>query len=256
MRSFLFVPAKEHMLAKIGTLGADAYIIDLEDSVEVEKKAQALALVEDFLNHFSEDVPLFVRLNKETFSNEADKLKSFSNVGFMLPKFENAEAYDVCSDVWNAHKVIALVETPLGIVNINQIAKCGWVDAIAFGAEDYTSAVNMENTPEFLSYQKSCIVTYAKAYGKIALDTPSFRIDNQNAFEEELQKTVKMGFDGKLAIAPRHVPYINNAFVKLSKEEMGSIIKQYEEAGKAVHVINGKVYERMHIDQLKQLLKD
>lgn len=48
IHSLLFVPAKEKMLKKIELLGADAYIVDLEDSIEVDNKAHALELVDNF----------------------------------------------------------------------------------------------------------------------------------------------------------------------------------------------------------------
>lgn len=254
LRSFLFVPAKERMLAKIGTLEADAYIIDLEDSIEDEKKADALALVEIFLENYDANAPLFVRLNKENVGDEIAKLKRFKNLGFMLPKFETPFFYSEFQTVWETHQVIALVETPMGIVKVEEIAKCPWVDMIAFGAEDYTASVNMENSPELLIYQKSRLVTYAKAYGKYVLDTPSFRVDNFAAFTKELEMTVKLGFDGKMAISPKHISDINRAFVKMSIEEIEHIIKQYEEVGTAVQVIDGRVYEKMHINRLKSML--
>lgn len=256
-RSFLFVPAKEYMLSKIGTLEADAYIIDLEDSIEDENKEEALVQVESFLNKYCNNSALFVRLNKKTYANEVKKLECFSDLGFMLPKFENVDFYDDFSYIWEKHKVIALIETPLGIVNINEIAKCKWVDMIAFGAEDYTSMVNMENRPELLIYQKNCLVTYAKAYGKYVLDTPCFCIDDKNTIEEDIRMTVKIGFDGKLAITPKHVEVINMIFNNgvNNREEVMQIIEQFEKKGKAVQVINGRVYEKMHIEQIKKQLK-
>lgn len=255
MRSFLFVPAKERMLAKIGMLEADAYIIDLEDSVEEDNKAEALVMVEEFLKSFDMDIPLFVRVNKENVDTEVERLSHFSDVGFMLPKFEYPIDYGELQTVWEKHKVIALVETPLGVVNIEEIAKCSWIDMIAFGAEDYTTMVNMENSPELLIYQKSRLVTYAKAYGKYVLDTPSFQLDNHDLFNGDIKLTVKLGFDGKLAISPKHISHINRAFLAMSVEEIEKVIKQYEENGAAVQVINGVVYEKMHIKRLKDLLR-
>lgn len=254
LRSFLFVPAKPNMLGKIGSLGADAYIIDLEDSIEAEKKEEALCETEHFLRSYDFSASVFVRLNGETFEREAERLKVFSKLGFMLPKFENVSFYDAFSPVWKAHPVIALVETPGAIVNIQEIAKCDWVDVIAFGAEDYTSMANMENSPDMLMYQKSRLLTYAKAYGKYALDTPSFRVDSIKDFENETQMAVRMGFDGKMAISPKHIEYINSSFVQMSRAELENIIEQYEAAGKAVQMIDGKVYEKMHINRLKKLL--
>lgn len=254
LRSFLFVPAKENMLNKVGKLGADAYIIDLEDSIENSKKEEALILVESFLKEYDYENQVFVRLNNERVSIEAPKLHRFNQIGFMLPKFETIKQYNELSAIWQEHKVIALVETPLGIVNIHDTASCKWVDMLAFGAEDYTSATNMENSSELIMFQKGCLLTYAKAYGKYTLDTPSFIIDSEEIFEADVRLSVRMGFDGKLAISPKHVQCINESFLHLHIEEMREIISQYEDAGKAVQVIKGKVYEKMHINLLKRLI--
>lgn len=244
------------MLSKIGTLGADAYIVDLEDSVEPENKNEALTQLEIFLDNHCNNIPLFVRLNRETYDNEVKRLERFSNVGFMLPKFENVSFYDDFSAIWQVRKIIALVETPIGIVNIKEIAECKWVDMIAFGAEDYTSILNMENSPELLIYPKSCLITNAKAFGKYVIDTPCFCTNDESIAEEEFKMTLRMGFDGKLAITPKHIESINRIFNsrEIDHEKIKKIIDQFEKSGKAVQVIDGKVYERMHINQLRKQL--
>ena len=109
---------------------------------------------------------------------------------------------------------------------------------------------------EFLSYQKGMLLTYAKANNKKIYDTPSFQIKNKKIFEEEVQSSVDLGFDGKLAINPKHIESINKAFNSYEIELIKNIIKIYEKEAKAVAVIDGKVYEKMHIDRLKRILKE
>ncbi|NBJ91363.1 HpcH/HpaI aldolase/citrate lyase family protein [Parablautia muri] len=256
LRSFLFVPAKRHMLSKIKTFGADAYIIDLEDSIEIENKEKALNQTEIFLDEYSNNSQFFVRLNKESYDNEVKRLVRFSNVGFMLPKFDNIDFYDAFAHIWKERTVIAIIETPIGIVNIKKIANCKWINIMAFGAEDYTSITNMDNRPELLMYQKSRLVTYAKAYGKYVLDTPCFCLDDENTAIEEFKMAARMGFDGKLAITPKHIEYINKIFNlgKNNHEDIIEIINRFEKTGEAVQVIDGKVYENMHINKLKKQL--
>ena len=250
----MFVPAKENMIKKIAELHADAYIFDLEDAIEEESKKEALNIVANYMALYKGDVPLYVRLNAKTFQEEAKCLCVFSNVGFVLPKFESVDFYGSCCEVWKEHDVIALIETPRGIVNINEIAKCDWVNALAFGAEDYTSMVHMKNTPDLLLYQKECIITYAKAYGKKVYDTPSFDINCGDMFIHDVESSVQLGFNGKMAIHPKQVKYINDRYDIIVSEEAKQIIAQYEKSGDAVQVINGRVYEKMHIEHLKCLL--
>lgn len=255
-KSLLFVPAKEKMLSKIANFSADAYIIDLEDSISPKEKELALYQTIEYLNSTDIDAGLFVRVNNEYILKELSALDSFSKLGFMLPKIENISIYKNIQGILERHFIIGLVETPVGLISIQEIAACEWIDALAFGAEDYTAKACMKNSMEFLSYQKGMLLTYAKANNKKIYDTPSFQIKNKKIFEEEVQSSVDLGFDGKLAINPKHIESINKAFNSYEIELIKNIIKIYEKEAKAVAVIDGKVYEKMHIDRLKRILKE
>lgn len=253
-KSLLFVPAKAKMLAKLATMGKCAYILDLEDSIIPDDKAKALKLVSDFLSENNANKG-FVRINAENSEAELNELAKYKT-GFVLPKFENPEHYEKSLDILREHDVIALVETPLGVVNIERIARTQWVDAIAFGAEDYTAAVNMENKIDFLQYQKSRLVTFAKAYNKFVYDTPSFKLDDENEFKREVDNAVALGFDGKMAISPKHLAYINESFRHYDLSYIKSVTEQFEASGLGVLVIEGHIYEKPHIERLKRILRE
>lgn len=255
IKSLLFVPAKEKMMNKISSLSSDGYIIDLEDSINEGEKAEALELLCSLLSEHSEWSDIFIRLNKTHFEEEAIALNGF-NVGFMLPKFESPEEYARIDRVWSKHKLIALVETPMGVINIQQIAQCSWVDAIAFGAEDYTASVNMLNDDIMLLPIKSTLIAHAKAYNKKVYDTPSFKLNNEAEFEQEVKNAMNLGFDGKLAISPKHIQFINETFNSNDLNYIKSVIERYQADGNAVVVIDGKVYEKMHINRLKKIIKE
>ena len=242
-------------MSKIPALTADGFIIDLEDSINEEEKSNALKLLSSYLSERPESSNIYVRLNKTYFKEEAIALNSF-NVGFMLPKFETPDDYSCIEGIWNQHKIIALVETPIGVINIQQIAQCQWVDAIAFGAEDYTASVNMLNDDALLLPVKSSLIISAKAYGKKIFDTPSFKINDHDAFEKEVSNSVSLGFDGKLLINPKHIEYVNKCFADADLDRLAHIISEYEKSGEAVVVIDGKVYEKMHISRFKRIIKE
>lgn len=254
LRSLLFVPAKEKMLKKISSLSSDGYIIDLEDSIREEEKDYALRTLCEFLAT-SNQLNVYIRLNKERVESEAIALNMY-NVGFMLPKFESIDDYQSLAGVLGQHEIIALIETPKGIVNISSIASTQWVDALAFGAEDYTASMNMENDDELLLFPKSTLVTYAKTFSKKVFDTPSFSINDQEKFEKEVRTSVSLGFDGKLLINPRHIEFINSSFGKADFEYVKYIVSEYERKGEAVVVIEGKIYEKMHINHYRKILKE
>lgn len=254
--SLLFVPAKEKMLMKIKDLNADAYILDLEDSIEEEHKNEALHAIEEFLKISPQMDNIFVRVNRSYMEKELKVLNIYS-VGFMIPKFENFEGITIEEkEILKRHRVIALIETPQGVANIELILKSDLIDSVSFGGEDYTALTNMENTSDSLYYVKSRIVMYAKAYKKTVYDTPNFELNNEDIFKKDVKNSSKMGFDGKMAINPKQIGFINNCFKKYDFKKMKQIVIQYEEAGNAVVKIEGKIYEKMHIDRMKRILKE
>lgn len=255
VKSLLFVPAKEKMLNKILELNSDGYIIDLEDSIMEEEKGSALNTLFNFLSTHLSIPNIYVRLNKNNFTVEAKVLNTF-NIGFMLPKFEKTKEYAKLDNIWKQHFVIALVETPLGVINASEIVQCPWIDALAFGAEDYTANMNMMNKDDILLPVKSTLVNYAKAYNKLIYDTPSFNISEQNAFEKDVLNSVSLGFDGKLLINPKQIQFVNKTFGEIDLEHLVYIISEYEKRGEAVVIIDGKVYEKMHINRYRRIIKE
>ena len=255
MKSLLFVPSKPKMLEKIKSFEADSIIIDLEDSINEDAKSQALDDACNFLSS-DNDKDIYIRLDGNHLEEELLKLKDYSFSGYMLPKFENPDVYLQYDRYFDNKSIIALVETPLGIVNIQEIASSNIVDIIAFGAEDFTSSIGMKNCVETLNYARSVIVTYGKAYKKKVIDTPSFIINDNDLLAKEIQVAVDLGFDGKLAIHPNQVSLINKLFQLYDLDEMKAIVAKYELSGEAVLRIDDKVYEKMHIAHFKRILKE
>ncbi len=252
--SWLFVPAIEKFLAKIETCRADVVIIDLEDAILNTEKDSALLLVSKFLKSYSFKTDVLVRINSDRLTKEIAELNKYAIKGYMLPKTECDEDIKKLSSITDK-SIIALVETAKGIVNLSEIAKNEKVFAIAFGAEDYTTQNGIKKSDEFLLYPKSKIVAYAKAYNKIAIDTISLNITDKDKYAVEAQKTKDFGFDGKLAIHPMQVEVINSIYTD-NIEYYRYIIEQYEKSGVAVLNIDGKVFEKPHINEMKRKISD
>lgn len=256
IKSLLFVPAKDKMLAKIPSMNANVYIIDLEDSIPEEEKGEALARVSAFLDAQSSVLNIVVRINSNYAGRELSQLAKYTGIGFMLPKYEKENPYDQYEKILKDHFTIALIESPKAIVDLQEICTKSYLSALAFGAEDYTAKVNMENSVEYLFFQKSMLVTYAKAYDLKVYDTPSFKLNDEAEFEREVRNAMSLGFDGKMAISPKHVQFINETFSSNDLDYMKSVISKYEADGNTVVVIDGKVYEKMHINRFKKIIKE
>lgn len=253
--TLLFVPAKDRMLAKIESFDADAYIIDLEDSIEDYDKENAVERLDNWLKDNAGKHKIIVRLNKSTYKTEFEKLRQF-DIDFMLPKYEGCDEYSLDDTSWCNHKIYILIETAKGLINIGHILENPKIHAIAFGAEDYTASVGMKNSIDTLQYQKNRLVSYAKAYGKLVYDTPSFQLNNEEAFRAEVDNAFDLGFDGKMAINPRQLSYIKKAFSGGDLTSMQKIVELYEKEQKAVLMVDGKAYEKMHIAHMKKIIKE
>lgn len=253
IRSLLFVPAEEKRLSKIGYTDADAYIIDLEDSIGVEDKEAALQRTVEFLRCCGGRRNLFVRINKLSYRAELSRLQRF-DIGIVLPKIESEADYGEAADILRTRSVIALIETPQSLLNVGAIASYPWVTALAFGAEDFSAATNMRNSIDTLLVPKTLLVLAAKANRKQVYDTPCFRIRDKEAMACELKQAVELGFDGKLAIHPEQAEAINEAFQLSDPQYVQHIIETYEASAAAVCEIDGRVYEKPHIDRLREML--
>lgn len=256
IKSLLFVPAKEKMLTKIPFLNADAYIIDLEDSILEDEKEEALNRVISYIGGSADSSNIIVRINSNRAERELSELSKYEGIGFMLPKYEKENPYDILEDKLSGHYTLALVESPRALVELPDICTKNYLSALAFGAEDYTAKVNMKNSVDYLFFQKNMLVTYAKAYNLQVYDTPSFKLNDEVEFQREVKNAMAIGFDGKMAISPKHVQFINVTFNSNDLEYMKYVISKYEADGNAVVVIDDKVYEKMHINRFKRIIKE
>ena len=253
--SLLFVPARQRLLEKIPLLSADAFIIDLEDSIPVSEKQSALMSAIDFLMTHN-CANCYVRIDRVLMGEQMERLQRVNFSGYMIPKIESVDVLIPNVEHFKGREVVALIETPRGLANVKEIAECPFVTSLAFGAEDYTAFCGMTNRIDNLLYHKSRIVMYAKANGKQVYDTPCFNLDDVCVAEAETKLAVEMGFDGKLAIHPKMIPMIARAFGDYDFAYLKSVIEQYEAQGAAVLKLGETVFEKMHIDHFKRILRE
>ena len=254
--SILFVPATEKLLPKIEECSANMVIIDLEDAIPDNEKTSALCILKTFLEEYSYSKDIYVRINCNRLREEIQVLNCYDIKGYMLPKTESVSDIEKISCIANKKNIVALVETAMGIINIGEIAKSDKISMIAFGAEDYTTQCKIKNDSLFLAYPKSKIVAYSKAFNKPVFDTISLNITDKELYRKEVYDSYNYGFDGKLAIHPMQIDIINEIYHNIDIEYYKHIIYEYEKNGQGVLNINGKVFERPHIEQIKRKLKE
>ena len=82
------------------------------------------------------------------------------------------------------------------------------------------------------------------------------KVQKEEKLKEDIQYSIDLGFDGKLAINPKQITLINEMFSPHDIEYMKKIISIYEESGEAVLCYNNTVYEKMHIERMKRVVKE
>ncbi|WP_040605320.1 HpcH/HpaI aldolase/citrate lyase family protein [Sandarakinorhabdus limnophila] len=266
LRSLLYLPAnRPSAIAKARTLAADAVILDLEDAVQPDAKADArAAAVAAALDGGWGDRALFLRVNGIGTPWHGDDLAAAQTQGFagiVVPKVDTAaEATDVL-DRAGGRSVLAMIETPAGVLNAAAIAATPGVAGLIAGMADLAKALNCgvdaSRTP--LLYSLSTIVVAARAAGIACFDGVCTEYGNEAAFRAEAGQGKLLGFDGKTLIHPSQVDP-GNAVFSPSADELANaraMIAAYEaalETGRGVATLDGQMVEILHVEQARRLL--
>ncbi|MDK2384641.1 MAG: CoA ester lyase [Candidatus Korarchaeota archaeon] len=281
-RSLLFVPANSWrlMLSSLRS-GADVVVLDMEDAVPIGEKETARWLVREFLKEergkFSGEV--FVRVNSSTIGMLEDDLV-FTMVkgldGIVLPKTERIEDIKYLEERvqrleeergLEEVRIIPLIESAMGVERSLEIALSSHrICALSFGMGDFLrdlgrSVSDLSDDEIELLYARSKVSVASTAAKIPALDTPflGLIIDREGVKRQALLAR-GLGYKGKYAIHPSHIPIINEVFTPSEKEikEAEEIVKAYEEAvrrglGAASH--RGMMIDRMNYEQARALLE-
>jgi citrate lyase subunit beta / citryl-CoA lyase len=229
-RSLLFVPVtSERFVAKAHTRGADAIILDLEDSVAESEKARARGLVPSAAKEVGKGgADVLVRINRPWHQAFRD-IEAVAGPGvaaLMCPKVESPEHLGVIAELLdtleaerglkNGHtRLVALVETADAYFRMREIAKATpRLDALSLGAEDFATALGMEPIGETLQAPKQTMIAAARAAGILPLGFMGTvaDFDDLEAFRATIRRSRKFGFAGASCIHPSQVPILNEEF--------------------------------------------
>jgi citrate lyase subunit beta / citryl-CoA lyase len=284
MRSLLFVPGDSpRKLAKGLESGADALILDLEDSVAADRKVEARTTALGFLKEAgtADKRPrLLVRVNSlDTGLTDADldAVVAGRPDAILLPKAEGGPSVIHLDAKLAARE--ALAGLPDGAIGIMAIATetaaalfaagtyagaSPRLSALTWGAEDLSADIGAETnrdedghfTGPFRLARSLCVAAAAAA--KVAaLDTVFVDFRNADGLRREAEEARRDGFVGKLAIHPGQVAVINEVFTPAPAEiaKAQAVIDAFAAApGVGVVGIDGVMYDRPHLERAKRLL--
>ena len=280
-RSFLFVPADSgRKLEKAGKCGADALILDLEDSIADSARPRARELAAEFLQQ-KRETDIWVRINPLDSADALEDLKAVMPAapdGIVLPKPRGAgdtnqlaKLLDVLeqeSDLEQGATVILPVATerPAALFSMDEYAEStARLAGLTWGAEDLSTAVGASTNrnesgnwmPPYQLARSLCLFAAAAA-GVPAIDTVYTDFRDTDGLAESAAAARRDGFEGMLAIHQDQVAIINRAFVPTSAEtERAQRIVELFAANPDVGTLgmDGEMIDRPHWLQAKRILE-
>jgi citrate lyase subunit beta / citryl-CoA lyase len=203
-RSYLFVPGnRRDRFAKAYASGADAVILDLEDSVPPSERDAARAHVAGWL---SPEHPVLIRINGP---NDFALCTQPGVSGVVLPKAERVE--DLAA-IPHTH-LFPLIETARGFWNLSALAHAPHVRRLMFGHIDFQLDLGIQGDGDELLYFRSQLVLVSRVAG---LEAPVYGITTAFHTPEpvraDTERARRLGFGGKLCIHPNQVAPVNECF--------------------------------------------
>ncbi|WP_171165426.1 CoA ester lyase [Streptomyces sp. I05A-00742] len=223
-RSLLSTPATAvHRYAAGHRSGADISMVDLEDSVPPARKEEARRLAEGFFTASSAAAArCAVRINAINGPDGLRDLLALCQYAVkpplvLIPMVESRRDIEIVEHVLGQEcphtEYFAVVETPRGLTDAGAIAASSpRLRALVFGSADYAFATGARLTWDALAYARATLVNSARAAGIEVMDAPLFEVHDDGALRCEAALAKDMGFSGKIAVHPRQVPLINEAF--------------------------------------------
>jgi citrate lyase subunit beta/citryl-CoA lyase len=278
-RSLLFVPGdSQRKLEKAQGSAADLLILDLEDSVAEQEKAQARKVIAQALMAARRPVPLWVRINPlDTAHAMKDLVALVPHMpdGIMLPKagpddarllHHYLTALEAAAGLphGEVRVIVVATETASALFRLGDYAGTPRLDALTWGAEDLAvalgSSANRDERGELLEpfrIARTLCLAGAAAAGAVPIETidPDFR--NLERLEQTALAARRLGFRGMMAIHPDQVAVINRAFTPAAAElDRARRIVDMFEANPAAGALalDGEMIDIPHLKQARALL--
>jgi citrate lyase subunit beta/citryl-CoA lyase len=275
MRSLLFVPGdSERKLAKAMASGADALILDLEDSVAPANRPAARALTAAFVRETRARAGsplLYVRINPidgTDWEADLEAVMSAKPDGIIMPKPNSGDdvhrlsialghAESEVGGTAGATRILPIVtETPISVLNLQTyVGASTRMIGMSWGAEDLGAVVgslaNRDERGQFTSpyrlVRDLCLVTAAAA-GVEPIDTVYVDFRNREGLEAETREARRDGFTGKMAIHPDQVGPINAIFTPSEADvaQARAVIAAFDGAA-GVASLDGKMLDKPHL---------
>ncbi|MBU1383385.1 MAG: CoA ester lyase [Alphaproteobacteria bacterium] len=266
-RSVLYLPASNpRAIEKARGLNADAVILDLEDAVAPDAKAEARQAAVAGLTAGGFAPRVGVRVNGLDTPWGADDLAALAGLTpdfVVAPKIESPEAVrEVAARLPAGVALWIMVETPLSVLRLDAIAGAGApLAALMLGVNDFGERMNLilDTDREPLKPWLAAVVAAARGHGLLAIDGVVNATDDADRLAAECRQGRAFGFDGKSLIHPAQIDAANAAFSPSPDEvararEIVAAFASADAAGKGAIRVGYRMVERLHLDAARRLL--
>jgi citrate lyase subunit beta/citryl-CoA lyase len=277
-RSMLFVPVTQRRFVEgAAKRGADAIILDLEDSVAASEKERARTLIPEAAEIVSRGgADVVVRLNRPLRMTVRD-LEAVIGAGVQavaLPKAESAQHVQLVAEIIDeveaergmpigATKMLAMVETASAFFRIAEIAKAHpRLVGLNLGAEDFALSAGMLPEAEGLFMPKQMCVFAARGAGIMPLGFVGTvaEFHDLDGFRETVRRSRRLGFVGASVIHPSQVAILNEEFRPSAAEidHARRVVAAYDEAlaaGVGAVTVDGKMIDVPVVERARLLLE-
>ncbi|HUC67003.1 MAG TPA: CoA ester lyase [Stellaceae bacterium] len=276
-RSMLFVPATvPKFVERAAERGADAIILDLEDSVPVAEKPRGRELLQAAAATVArKGADVVVRINRpwRMALKDIEAAVSPRVQALMVTKAESADHLRMVAEIVaeleleramtpGATKLVALIETADAFFRMAEIARAHpRLVGLSVGAEDFALSVGMLPEAEGLFYPKQHMIIAARAAGILPLGflgtVADFR--DLDAFRATIRRSRRLGFAGASCIHPSQVPILNEEY-RPSPHEVATAeraVAAYDRAtaaGIGAIELDGKMIDVPVVERAKQVL--
>lgn len=247
--------------------GADAVIVDLEDAVAKKDKAEARKALKKYYDDQNEKQtyqPIWLRINKagseEFFKDIVLCQKMPSLAGVLLAKAEQVADIESVHQLTNL-PIIALIESAIGLYQIDEMAKAVGLVAFSYGFLDLCNDLQVQvGTPSAeivankIRYQ--FILTSKVHQLSPSIDTIYPDFNDEVGLANRVQLWSQMGMSGMLCIHPKQVAIVQQA-LQPTDEALSfarRVVEEYERSGQAVFKIDGEMVDAPVIERSRQLL--
>ena len=272
LRSALFLPASNaRAIEKARTLNCDAVVLDLEDAVAPEHKAEARARMVEALHVGGFNArTVVVRVNGLDTEWGDEDLFAAAGAGpdaILAPKIGDADAVEALHlrtvQAPERTRLWAMVETCQAVMNLGEIASAGGrLSALVVGVNDLSKDMRRPASKDrtALLTALSLSVTAARANGLGVLDGVYNDLDDLTGFERECGEGRALGFDGKCLLHPNQIDAANRAFSPTPDEITWAraVVDAFalpENTDRGVLRVQGKMVERLHLEEAEQTIE-